>query len=150
MFNYVVKRVLVAIPTLLILIVLSFVLMHAAPGSPFTKERPLPPQVLANIEAKYGLDQPLWKQIPSYTWGVVTRFDFGPSFVYKDRSVNEIIAESRLPALPSHTGLGDGVRHHILLGGAHDPHDDLCHQGHPLRNGLPSRTHPRPGGEEDE
>ncbi len=93
MFNYVVKRVLVAIPTLLILIVLSFVLMHAAPGSPFTKERPLPPQVLANIEAKYGLDQPLWKQIPSYTWGVVTRFDFGPSFVYKDRTVNEIIAQ---------------------------------------------------------
>lgn len=93
MFTYVVKRVLVAIPTLLILIVLSFVLMHAAPGSPFTKERPLPPQVLANIEAKYGLDQPLWKQIPNYTWGVVTRFDFGPSFVYKDRTVNEIIAQ---------------------------------------------------------
>ncbi len=93
MLNYVIKRVLVAIPTLLILIAISFVLMHAAPGSPFTQERPLPPQVLANIEAKYGLDQPLWKQMADYTLGIVTRFDFGPSFVYKDRTVNEIIAQ---------------------------------------------------------
>jgi len=93
MFIYVIKRVLVAIPTLLILIAISFVLMHAAPGSPFSKERPLPPQVLANIEAKYGLDQPLWKQVADYSWGIVSRFDFGPSFVYKDRTVNEIIAQ---------------------------------------------------------
>ncbi len=93
MFNYLIKRVLVAIPTLLILIAISFVLMHSAPGGPFTSERPLPPQVLANIEAKYGLDQPLWKQMADYTWGIVTQFDFGPSFVYKDRTVNEIIAQ---------------------------------------------------------
>ncbi len=93
MLNYVIKRIALAIPTLLILIIISFLLMHAAPGGPFTSERPLPPQVLANIEAKYGLDQPLWKQIVNYTWSVVTQFDFGPSFKYKDRTVNEIIAQ---------------------------------------------------------
>lgn len=93
MLNYVIRRVLLAIPTILILIVISFLLMHAAPGGPFTSERPLPPQVLANIEARYGLDQPLWKQMINYTVKVVTEFDFGPSFRYKDRTVNEIIGQ---------------------------------------------------------
>lgn len=93
MFNYVIKRIAMAIPTLLILIIVSFLLMHSAPGGPFSSEKPLPPQVLANIEAKYGLDQPLWKQMLNYTKGVVTQFDFGPSFRYKDRTVNEIIAQ---------------------------------------------------------
>ncbi len=93
MFNYVIKRIAIAIPTLLILIIISFVLMHSAPGGPFNSEKPLPPQVLANIEAKYGLDQPLWKQMTNYVVGLVTEFDMGPSFRYKDRSVNEIIAQ---------------------------------------------------------
>ncbi|ETX29799.1 oligopeptide ABC transporter permease OppB [Roseivivax isoporae] len=93
MLSYTLKRLAIAIPTLLILIVVSFVLMHAAPGGPFTSERELPPEVLANLNAKYGLDQPLWRQIVTYVWGIVTQFDFGPSFVYKDRTVNEIIAQ---------------------------------------------------------
>ncbi len=93
MINYVIKRIALAIPTLLILIVISFLLMHSAPGGPFNSEKPLPPQVLANIEAKYGLDQPLWKQMTNYVVGLVTEFDLGPSFRYKDRSVNEIIAQ---------------------------------------------------------
>ena len=93
MINYIVKRIGIAIPTLLVLIAVSFYLMHAAPGGPFTSERPLPPQVLANIEAKYGLDQPIWRQMFSYLWGVLTEFDFGPSYKYHDRSVNEIIAQ---------------------------------------------------------
>jgi oligopeptide transport system permease protein len=93
MFSFIVRRLAVAIPTLLILVILSFVLMYAAPGGPFNSERPLPAAVLANIEAKYGLDQPFWKQIVTYVWGVVTQFDFGPSFQYKDRSVNDIIAQ---------------------------------------------------------
>lgn len=78
---------------MIILIVVCFYLMQAAPGGPFTSERPLPPQVLANIEARYGLDQPLWKQMWDYFVGIVTRFDFGPSFAYKDRDVNDIIAQ---------------------------------------------------------
>ena len=93
MFSYIVKRLAVAVPTLLILIILSFLLMHAAPGGPFTQEKALPPEILANLNAKYGLDQPLWRQMISYVWGIVAHFDFGPSFIYKDRTVNEIIAQ---------------------------------------------------------
>lgn len=92
MLAYIMRRLAVAIPTLLLLIVFSFVLMHMAPGGPFTQERALPPQVIANLNAKYGLDQPLWRQIASYLWGIVANFDFGPSFVYPDRTVNQLIA----------------------------------------------------------
>jgi oligopeptide transport system permease protein len=93
MLSFVARRLAVAIPTLLILVVLSFILMYSAPGGPFNSERPLPPEVLANIRAKYGLDQPFWKQIINYVVGVVTQFDFGPSFQYKDRTVNDVIAQ---------------------------------------------------------
>ncbi|PWG17917.1 oligopeptide ABC transporter permease OppB [Salibaculum griseiflavum] len=93
MFAYIVRRLAVAIPTILILVVISFLLMYSAPGGPFNSERPLPPEVLANLEAKYGLDQPMWRQMISYVWGVVTQFDFGPSFQYTDRSVNDVIAQ---------------------------------------------------------
>jgi len=67
--------------------------MYAAPGGPFNSERPVPEQVMANLEAKYGLDQPMWRQMVTYVWGVVTQFDFGPSFQYTDRSVNDVIAQ---------------------------------------------------------
>lgn len=93
MLYYIVRRLAVAIPTLLVLIVISFLLMHAAPGGPFTSERPLPPQVLESIEAKYGLNEPLYKQMWNYIVGIVTAFDFGPSFRYKDQTVNSIIAQ---------------------------------------------------------
>ena len=93
MFGFILRRTAVAIPTLLLLIVASFLLMHMAPGGPFTQERALPPQVLANLEAKYGLDDPLWRQIINYVWGIIRHFDFGPSFVYPDRTVNQIIAQ---------------------------------------------------------
>ena len=93
MFSYIAKRIAVAVPTLLLLIILSFLLMHAAPGGPFTTEKKLPPEILANLNAKFGLDQPWGRQMVSYVWGIVTQFDFGPSFVYKDRTVNEIIAQ---------------------------------------------------------
>ena len=93
MLKYILKRVSVAIPTILILIAISFLLMHSAPGGPFTSERPLPDEVLKNIEAKYGLDQPMYLQMINYVWGVVTHFDFGPSFRYRDRTVNDIIAQ---------------------------------------------------------
>jgi oligopeptide transport system permease protein len=93
MLNFIVRRIASAIPTLLILIVISFVLMRLAPGGPFTSERPLPPQVLANIEAKYGLDQPWPTQIFRYIKGIVLHGDLGPSFRYTDRSVNDILAQ---------------------------------------------------------
>ena len=93
MLAYSLRRLLVAIPTILLLIVACFFLMHVAPGGPFTSERPLPPAVLANIEARYGLDQPLWKQLWDYLYNIVVHFDFGPSFKFKDRDVNDIIAQ---------------------------------------------------------
>ena len=93
MLTYVIRRLLVAIPTICLLVVASFLMMHVAPGGPFTSERPLPPEVLANINAQYGLDQPLWKQLWDYFYNIVVHFDFGPSFVQKDRSVNDIIAQ---------------------------------------------------------
>ncbi len=92
MLSYILRRVAIAVPTLLLLVVISFLLMHAAPGGPFTSERPLPPAVLANIEAKYGLNNPIYVQIINYIGGIITHFDFGPSFKYKDQSVNDIIA----------------------------------------------------------
>lgn len=90
---YIIRRVLVAIPTILALVVFSFVIMYLAPGNPFSGERPLPEATLANIEAMYGLDRPFYEQIFRYVWNVVVHFDFGPSFVYKDRTVNDIIAQ---------------------------------------------------------
>ncbi|NDV01761.1 oligopeptide ABC transporter permease OppB [Pseudoroseicyclus tamaricis] len=93
MLNYILRRLLIAIPTILILVIISFVLMFAAPGGPFNSERPLPPQTLANIEARYGLDQPYVVQIFNYIKNIVLHFDFGPSFKYKDLSVTDIIAQ---------------------------------------------------------
>ncbi len=93
MLNFVIKRLAIAVPTLLILIVLSYILMYAAPGGPFTREKALPPQVIANLQARYGFNEPVWKQILVYVWNIVAHFDFGPSYVYKDRTVNDIIAQ---------------------------------------------------------
>ncbi len=104
MFAYILRRLAIAIPTILILIVFSFVLMYAAPGGPFDTDRPLPPEVMANLEAKYGLDQPLHVQIWRYIVGIVTQFDFGPSFIYKDQTVNDIIAQG-FPVTLTYGGL---------------------------------------------
>ena len=93
MLSYLFKRLGIAIPTLLVLIVVSYVLMYAAPGGPFDTERALPPEVMANLERKYGLDQPLVVQIWRYMVSIVTHFDFGPSFRYTDQSVNDIIRQ---------------------------------------------------------
>ena len=93
MLSYFFKRLGIAIPTLLVLVVVSYVLMYAAPGGPFDTERALPPEVMANLERKYGLDEPLVVQIWRYLVSIVTHFDFGPSFRYTDQSVNDIIRQ---------------------------------------------------------
>ncbi|USD66121.1 oligopeptide ABC transporter permease OppB [Vibrio sp. SCSIO 43136] len=90
MFKFIMKRIFEAIPTMLVLITVSFFLMRFAPGNPFSSERPLPPEVMANIEAKYGLDKPVFEQYYTYL-GNVIQGDFGPSFKYLDYSVNELI-----------------------------------------------------------
>ncbi|WED25677.1 oligopeptide ABC transporter permease OppB [Vibrio sp. DW001] len=91
MFKFIAKRVLEAIPTMLVLITISFFLMRFAPGNPFSSERPLPPEVMANINAKYGLDKPVFEQYTTYLTNVL-QGDFGPSFKYKDFTVNELVA----------------------------------------------------------
>ncbi|MCS0317822.1 oligopeptide ABC transporter permease OppB [Vibrio diabolicus] len=91
MLKFIAKRIFEAIPTMLVLITVSFFLMRFAPGNPFSTERPLPPEVMANIEAKYGLDKPVFEQYTMYLTNVI-QGDFGPSFKYLDYSVNELIA----------------------------------------------------------
>ncbi|HDR1022711.1 TPA: oligopeptide transporter permease, partial [Pasteurella multocida] len=66
MFKLILRRLLQAIPTLFILITISFFMMRLAPGSPFTSEKNYPPEVIANIEAKYHLNEPLYKQYIIY------------------------------------------------------------------------------------
>ncbi|AMG31421.1 oligopeptide ABC transporter permease OppB [Grimontia hollisae] len=91
MFRLIFTRTLEAIPTLLVLITISFFLMRFAPGNPFTSEKPLPPEVMQNINAKYGFDKPLLEQYTTYLTSIA-QGDFGPSFKYKDYTVNELVS----------------------------------------------------------
>lgn len=93
MLKLILRRFLEAIPTMLVLITVSFFVMRLAPGSPFTGERNLPPAVLANIEAKYHLNDPIWLQYLNYL-KQLAHGDLGPSFKYKDYSVNELLAQA--------------------------------------------------------
>ncbi|MBG6245102.1 oligopeptide ABC transporter permease OppB [Candidatus Symbiopectobacterium sp. 'North America'] len=93
MLKFILRRCLEAIPTLFILITISFFMMRLAPGSPFTGERNLPPKVMANIEAKYHLNDPILKQYGNYLLQLA-QGDFGPSFKYKDYSVNDLVASA--------------------------------------------------------
>lgn len=92
MLSYIAKRLAMAIPTLLIVITLSFFLMRMAPGGPFDGERQLPPEIEANLMAAYHLDEPLWQQYLRYM-GNLAQGDFGPSFVYKDFSVSDLLLQ---------------------------------------------------------
>lgn len=93
MLKFIIKRLLEAIPTLFILITFSFFLMRLAPGSPFTSEKAYPPEVMANIEAKYHLNEPLYKQYGIYLKDLA-QGNFGPSFKYKDQTVNDLVASA--------------------------------------------------------
>ena len=91
MLGYILRRVVGFLPVLLVIASLSYFIMRLAPGGPFDQERALPEQVRANIEARYHLDEPLWRQYVRYL-SEVGRGDLGPSFRYPDRSVNELLA----------------------------------------------------------
>ena len=90
MFELILKRIGTAIPVLLAVITLTFLMVHSAPGGPFDAEKAVTPEVLAKLNAKYNLDAPLWEQYSDYLFGVV-QGDFGPSFRYPSRSVTELI-----------------------------------------------------------
>jgi ABC-type dipeptide/oligopeptide/nickel transport system permease component len=81
------------IPTLWLIYTVTFVVMHATPGGPWdVTDRPLPPEIVENIKAKYGLDEPYWKQYVYYLWDAL-HGDFGPSYVNKSRTASDIVRD---------------------------------------------------------
>jgi oligopeptide transport system permease protein len=90
--RYFLTRLAGAIPTLFIIVTIAFFLIRAAPGGPFDQEQTLPPEIMANLQRAYGLDQPVWRQYAHYL-GALAHGDFGPSFKYKDFSVTELIGQ---------------------------------------------------------
>lgn len=110
MLRYIIRRVLWSIPVLVALVLFVFLLMRALPGGPFdfAGDKSLPPYVVANLQARYHLDEPLWKQFSRYLAGDfvdtlnpldfgsngLLRGDMGPAFRQRGRTVNDIVAES--------------------------------------------------------
>ena len=101
MWSYTLRRLLATIPTLLAVITVSYILVHAAPGGPFDEERQVSEAVLANLQAKYHLDMPPWQQYLYYLNNLV-HGDLGASFRYADWSVNDLVAA----ALPVSLAIG--------------------------------------------
>ncbi len=93
MWSYTLRRVLATIPTLLAVITVCYLLLHATPGGPFDGERKVSAAVLANLQAKYHLDEPLWQQYLHYLNNLL-HGDLGASFRYADWSVNELVANA--------------------------------------------------------
>jgi oligopeptide transport system permease protein len=90
MFGYAMRRVLSALPVALIAVTTCFFILRLAPGGPFDGERALPPETLNNLRAHYNLDQPLINQYFLYIWRLL-HGDFGPSMVYNDFTVSEML-----------------------------------------------------------
>ncbi|MGH7890257.1 MAG: ABC transporter permease, partial [Thermodesulfobacteriota bacterium] len=101
MFKFILSRVFTGTSVLFVVVTLTFFLLRILPGGPFDTEKKLPPQIRKNIEEKYKLNEPLWRQYAFYLDNVL-RGDFGPSYKYIDRSVNEVVRET----LPASLGLG--------------------------------------------
>ncbi|MFD1329710.1 oligopeptide ABC transporter permease OppB [Mycoplana ramosa] len=112
MMSFVLRRLASAVPTLFIVVTISFFLMRFAPGGPFNLERPLPPTTMENLMRTYQLDQPLWRQYATYLTNAV-KGDFGPSYVYKDNTVAELIGKG----LPYSMELGFYALLLALIGG---------------------------------
>ena len=91
MLRYALGRLLGIVPTLLVIVTAAFFVMRLAPGGPFDEEQAIPPEIEANLQAAYGLDQPVVVQYGRYLQGLA-RGDLGPSFKYKDYRVSELIA----------------------------------------------------------
>lgn len=90
MLSFIARRVLSAIPTMLAIVTIAFFMIRLAPGGPFSSERAVPPEIEANLNHVYHLDEPLYAQYWHYLQGVLVG-DFGPSFTYKDYTVSELI-----------------------------------------------------------
>jgi oligopeptide transport system permease protein len=90
--SYLTRRLLWIVPVLFAVSVITFGLMHAVPGGPWAREKALPQNVEDRLNAKYGLDQPIYVQYINWAGGFI-RGDFGPSYRYQDRTVNDIVAD---------------------------------------------------------
>jgi oligopeptide transport system permease protein len=93
MARYLIRRVLILLPVWLTVYTLTFTLYHLTPGGPWDRDKPIPRQAMEQMNRKYGLDRPLWVQYTDYLGGVLTRFDFGPSYTNLSRSVGDIIRD---------------------------------------------------------
>lgn len=95
MTKYIIRRILWFIPVLFAIALATFILVRAIPGGPFDfiGDKSLPPTVVANLEAKYHLDEPVYEQFARYLWDLL-HLDLGPSFRYRGRTVNQVIADS--------------------------------------------------------
>lgn len=93
MLRYFIKRILHGIPVLITVATITFFIMHIVPGGPFDREKKLPPEIIANIEAKYHLDKPVWQQYLLYMSQIV-KGDMGPSYKYTGRDVSAIIRDT--------------------------------------------------------
>ena len=93
MMFYILKRVLLALLTVWIVITITFFVMHTVPGGPFMSEKAISKEAQAALEAKYGLDKPLFEQYTTYLKDIVTKFDFGPSLKQRGRMVMDIIMD---------------------------------------------------------
>ncbi len=113
MLRFCLRRLLAAVPTLLVILTLAFFLLHLAPGGPFDSERRMLPEIQRSIEATYHLDEPVWRQYLRYL-AQLLHGDLGPSFQYRGTSVNEIIAQG----LPVDATIGlAAILLALLLGG---------------------------------
>ena len=90
---YLLKRLALAVLTVWVVITVTFFVMRAVPGGPFLGEKALTEEALAALEAKYGMDKPLWEQYGTYLRDIVTRLDFGPSLKQRGRTVAEVIGQ---------------------------------------------------------
>jgi oligopeptide transport system permease protein len=112
MLNFILRRLLSAVPTIFIVVTISFFLIRFAPGGPFNLERSLPPQIVANMMRAFQLDQPLYLQYLHYLRNIL-HLDFGPSYVYRDFTVSQLIAQS----LPYSLELGSFALVIAVVGG---------------------------------
>src|SRR5918996_3387659 len=101
MLRFIIRRLIITIPTILIVITLTWGLIRLAPGNFYSGEKRLPPAIEKNVRQKYGLDQPWYVQY-GRTMGQILKFDFGTSLRFEGQSVNRIIARS----LPISAALG--------------------------------------------
>jgi oligopeptide transport system permease protein len=104
MWSYTLRRALATLPTLLAVITVCYLMLHATPGGPFDGERKVSAAVLANLQAKYHLDLPLWQQYLLYLKSLI-QGDLGASFRYADWSVNDLVAN----AMPVSLAIGGGA-----------------------------------------